>query len=72
VNKVGSEPATGFPTIHRITHLAFSVAAPHSRNSLYRLTLDLVTLYIHTFKNTSKHTCLASHNLKPPAPLYPL
>ena len=23
-------------------------------------------------KNTSKHTCSDSHNLKPPAPLYPL
>ena len=27
---------------------------------------------LHTFKNTSKHTCLDSLSLKPPAPLYPL
>jgi len=27
---------------------------------------------LRTFTNTSKHTCLDSLNLKPPAPLYPL
>jgi len=34
-------------------------------------TLDLVILYT-PLKNTSKHTCSDSLNLKPPAPLYPL
>jgi len=45
-----------------------SAIAPGTR---YRLTLDLVTLYA-PLKNTSKHTCLDSLNLKPPAPPYPL
>ena len=35
------------------------------------MALDLVTLYT-PLKNTSKHTCLDSLSLKPPAPLYPL
>ena len=43
----------------------------HTPGTRYRLTLDLVTLYT-PLKNTSKHTCLDSLNLKPPAPLYPL
>jgi len=49
---------------------AFSVAAPHTWNSLPSDIRSCHTL--HTFKNTSKHTCLDSLSLKPPAPLYPL
>ena len=49
---------------------AFSVAAPHTWNSLLSDIRSCHTL--HTFKNTSKHTCADSHNLKPPAPPYPL
>ena len=49
---------------------AFSVAAPHTWNSLPS---DIRSCHtFHTFKNTSKHTCADSHNLKPPAPPYPL
>ena len=49
---------------------AFSVAAAHTWNSLPS---DIRSCHtVQTFKNTSKHTCLDSHNLKPPAPLYPL
>ena len=43
----------------------------HTPGTRYRLTLDLGTLYT-PLKNTSKHTCLDSLRLKPPAPLYPL
>ena len=49
---------------------AFSVAAPHTWNSLPSDIRSCRTL--HTFKNTSKHTCSDSLNLKPPAPPYPL
>ena len=48
----------------------FSVAAPHTWNSLPSDIRSCHTL--HTFKNTSKHTCSDSLNLKPPAPPYPL
>jgi len=41
-----------------------------AKNRTFRSSLRAVT--IHTFKNTSKHTCLDSLSLKPPAPLYPL
>jgi len=47
------------------------VHAGHTPGTHCRLTLDLITL--HTpLKNTSKHTCSDSLNLKPPAPPYPL
>ena len=49
---------------------AFSVAAPHTWNSLPSDIRSCHTL--HTFKKTSKHTCSDSLNLKPPAPPYPL
>jgi len=49
---------------------AFLVAAPHTWNSLPSDIRSCHTL--HTFKNTSKHTCLDSLSLRPPAPLYPL
>jgi len=49
---------------------AFSVAVPHTWNSLTSAIRSCHTL--HTFKNTSKHTCSDNLNLKPPAPLYPL
>jgi len=49
---------------------AFSVAALHTWNSLPSDIRSCHTL--HTFKNTSKHTCLDRLSLKPPAPLYPL
>ena len=49
---------------------AFSVAAPHTWNSLPS---DIRTCHnVHTLKNTSKHTCSDSLSLKPPAPLYRL
>jgi len=49
---------------------AFSVAAPHTWNSLPS---DIISCHtLHTFKNTLKHTCSDSLNLKPPAPPYPL
>ena len=43
----------------------------HTPGTRYRLALDLVTLYT-PLRNTSKHTCSDSLNLKPPAPPYPL
>ena len=49
---------------------ALSVAAPHNWNSLPSDIRSCHTL--HTFKNTSKHTCLDNLILKSPAPLYPL
>ena len=49
---------------------AFLVAAPHTWNSLPS---DIRSCHaLHTFKNTSKHTCFDIFSLKPPAPLYPL
>jgi len=43
---------------------------PHTWNSLPSDIRSCHTL--HTFRNTSKHTCSDSLNLKPPAPPYPL
>ena len=53
------------------SHGGHSELQLHTPGTRYRLTLDLVTLYT-PLKNTSKHTCLDSLSLKPPAPLYPL
>jgi len=44
-----------------------TVAATHTWNSLLSDTRSCHT--VHAFKNTSKHTCSDSLNLKPPAPL---
>ena len=52
-------------------HVGHSQLQLHTPGTRYHLTLDLVTLYT-PLKNTSKHTCLDSLSLKPPAPLYPL
>ena len=49
-------------------HSQLQLDTPGTR---YRRTLDLVTLYT-PLKNTSKHICLDSLSLKPPAPVYPL
>ena len=49
---------------------AFSFAAAHTWNSLPSDIRSCHTL--HTFKNTTKHTCSDSLNLKPPSPPYPL
>jgi len=49
---------------------AFSVAAPHTWNSLPS---DIRSCHtVHAFKNTLKHTCSDNLNLKPPAPPHPL
>ena len=53
------------------SHGGHSQLQLHTPGTHYRLTLDLVTLYTR-LKNTSKHTCSDSLNLKPPAPPYPL
>jgi len=50
----------------------FSVAAPHTWNSLPSDINNRSCHTLHTFKNTSKHTCSDSLNPKPPAPAYPL
>ena len=64
--------------LHSTTQLTTSsVNGGHSQSQLhtpgthYHLTLHLVTLYT-PLKNTAKHTCSDSLNLKPPAPPYPL
>ena len=54
-----------------ITSYVNKTDTSHTPGTHYCLTLDLVTLYT-PLKNTSKHTCSDSLNLKPPAPPYPL
>ena len=53
------------------SHGSHSQSQLHTHGTHYRLTLDLATLYTPV-KNTSKHTCSDSLNLKPPVPPYPL
>jgi len=63
--------AVNFENIHCDDNTStFSIrTAPHTWNSLPSDIRSCHTL--HTSKNTSKHTCSDSLNLKPPVPLYP-